>query len=204
MHLPLRLPVAVAAQARTTRLCRPAALLALGCLLGAIAAAGAARAQQAAPDAGGPPVVEPELREEQIQDWTVVCGAPSEGAPEQCEMRQHITDANGNTRILAVVGQLPNRAEPGMLVLMPLGIYLPAGVSLQIDNGREMGLEVQRCVQSSCQAELLLEGDIMQSLKAGTKATVTYAGQNAQGQVGRVQADLSLLGFTAALGRVQG
>jgi invasion protein IalB len=169
-----------------------------------MAGGGAAHAQQAAPEAGSPPAAAPELREEQIQDWTVVCGSPREGAPEQCEMRQHITDAEGNTLVLAVVGQLPNRSEPGMLVLMPLGIYLPAGVALQIDNGPEVPLEVQRCIQGSCQVELLLEGDIMRQMKAGTKATVTYAGQNQQGQVGRVQAAISLLGFTAALGRVQG
>lgn len=189
---------------RGGRLAR-AVLLATGCTLGVVAGTGHAQAQQAAPGAAAPPgATPPELREERVQDWTVLCGTPSAGGPEQCEMRQQIADAEGNTLVLAVIGKLPDRPEPGMLVLMPLGIFLPAGVALQIDNGPEVPLQVQRCIQTSCQVELLLDAEIMNRMKAGTKATVTYAGQNPQGQVARVQAEISLLGFTAALGRVEG
>ena len=203
MTLPHRLPVTRAGKAPLAG--RLALLLAAGCILGAGAGGAPARAQQAAPEAASPPPpASVPLREEQFQAWTVVCGTPSEGAPEQCEMRQRITDAEGNPRLMAVVGTVPNRAEPAMVLLMPLGIYLPAGVSLQIDDGPALPLEVQVCTPGACQAELLLEGELVARLKAGTKAIVTYAGRNPQGQVGRAQADLSLLGFTAALDRIQG
>lgn len=178
------------------------ACLALAVAAGLACGAGVAQAQQgqqgqqAAPGAAQSGT-ELDLREEKIQDWTLVCGSRGEGGPEQCEMRQQ-TD-----RVVAVVGALPNRTEPGMLVFVPLGIILPAGVVLQVDGGAERTLQVQRCVPESCQVELVLEDDLLRMLKNGTQATFTYTVPDNQGQIQRVQGQLSLLGFTAALNQVQ-
>lgn len=181
--------------------------LALLATLGLALGAAAASAQETAPGAGQqqegqqPGAQQPgglNLREEQVQDWTLVCGSRQEGGPEQCEMRQR------NDRVMAVVGRLPGRSEPGMLIFVPLGIILPAGVVLQIDAGPERRLQVQRCVPESCQVELILEDDLLRMMRNGTRATFTYAVPDSQGQVQEVEGQLSLLGFTAALDRVEG
>ncbi|MGH6904027.1 MAG: invasion associated locus B family protein, partial [Geminicoccaceae bacterium] len=77
---------------------------------------------------------EPEMTERQFQDWVLRCGRSQQG-PEVCEMQQLRTDSEGRTVMAVAVGTAPGRSEVGLLIMLPLGILLPAGVTLQVDGG---------------------------------------------------------------------
>jgi invasion protein IalB len=161
----------------------------------------AAPAQQGAPqqEAAQPEV---ELTERQFQDWMVRCGRPNEQAPEICEMQQEQVDSEDRTVMAVAVGQVPGTSDLGLLVLLPLGILLPAGVSMQIDGGAEIPLQVERCERQGCRIERIIEPDLLSRLKAGTKATVYFEAVDPQGERQRLGVPISLLGFTAALNEV--
>jgi len=136
-----------------------------------------------------------------LQDWTLRCQLPQ---PEQeiCEMRQRIVDQNGNRVVLAVVGRLPNIDTPGLLILLPLGIALPPGAFLQIDQGEEQRVQIERCESQGCRIELLLDDDLLPLLKAGSRATIGFHVYDGQGERPRVDVPISLIGFSAALAEV--
>ena len=168
-------------------------------------------AQPAAPAPGGklgrtttapPPPSEPGLEVRQFQDWAVRCGAPVEGAPAACEMVQQRLDEQGQTVLAIAVGKVPNTDDPGMLIILPLGIWLPPGVVLRVDGGEEIPGRIERCERRGCQVELLLEPDILTRLKAGTEANVLFQIYDENGQPRVVGVPFSLLGFTAALNEV--
>ena len=117
-------------------------------------------------------------------------------------MRQRIVDQNGNRVVLAVVGRLPNIDVPGLLILLPLGIALPPGTFLKIDQGDERRVPVERCESQGCRIELLLDDDLLPRLKAGSRATVGFHVYDGQGQRPRVDVPISLIGFSAALAEV--
>lgn len=142
---------------------------------------------------------------QQIQDWTLRCAQPSPDQPEVCEMFQRQVDEQGNEVLRAVIGKLPNNPNPGFLIILPLGISLPAGTFVRIDDGKEVAVPVERCVAhgfQGCRVELLLDPDLMALLKRGRQATVGFHAYDREGQVQRVDVPISLLGFTAALAEV--
>jgi invasion protein IalB len=157
--------------------------------------------QQQAPQGEGAPA-EGTITEQQFKDWTVRCGRQAEQGPEVCEMQQQQVDNEGRTVMAVAVGRVPGSSDLGLLIMVPLGILLPAGVTLQIDGGSEMPLQVNRCERNGCRIELLLEQDLLTRLKSGSQAKVFFEAFDPQGERRRLGVPISLLGFTAALNEV--
>ena len=155
---------------------------------------------QTAPQQGAP--AEGKLTERQFKDWTVRCGRPSEQAPEVCEMQQQQTDKEGRTVMAVAVGKGPGASDLGLLIIVPLGVLLPAGVMLQIDSGSEVPLQVNRCERQGCRIEMLLKPDLLARLKSGSQAKVLFEAFDPQGEPRQLGIPISLLGFTAALNEV--
>jgi invasion protein IalB len=161
---------------------------------------GQAAPPQEAPGQAAP--AEQKLTERQFQDWTVRCGRQNEQGPEVCGMEQQQTDKEGRTVLAVFVGKVPNSSDPGLLIMVPLGVLLPAGVMLQIDSGAEMPVQVNRCERQGCRIELLLKPDLLTRFKSGTQAKVLFEVFDPQGERRRLGVPISLLGFTAALEQV--
>jgi len=170
--------------------------------------AGPARAQasqtpESSPSTPPPATPSPPSRDgQEVQDWTLHCEPLEKVQPEFCEMRQRVVDQKGNRVLLAVVGRLPNLDTPGLLILLPLGIALPPGTFLAVDNGERQRVEVERCERQGCRVELLLKPELLAQLKAGTKATVSFHIYDHEGKRPQVDVPISLLGFSAALAEV--
>jgi invasion protein IalB len=156
--------------------------------------------QAPAPEGAAPPDVE--MTERRFQDWVVRCGRPRGQDAEVCEMQQQQIDNEDRTVMAVAVGKVPGSSDVGLLILLPLGILLPAGVTMQIDSGAAMPLEVERCERQGCRIERLIEPDLLSRLKGGTKATVFFEAFDPQGKRQRLGVPISLLGFTAALNEV--
>ena len=188
----------------SARLAAVAAAVALG--LGAPLAhaqqAPQAPARAAPPQQGGAAQPGVELTERQFQDWMVRCGRPEGQEQEVCEMQQQQVDSDDRTVMAVAVGRVPGTSDVGLLILLPLGILLPAGVTMQIDGGAEIPLQVERCERQGCRIEHLVETELLNRLKAGTKATVYFEAVDPQGKRQRLGVPISLLGFTAALNEV--
>ncbi len=138
----------------------------------------------------------------QFQDWILHCKVLAEGKPEACEMHQDIVNQKNTRVVLVIVGRVPNIESPGMLILMPLGIALPPGVFLKIDDGDRQRLELKMCEKEGCRVEIVLKPDLLAQLKSGTKGTIIFYVYDRQGKGQEVDIPISLLGFSAALAEV--
>jgi invasion protein IalB len=170
-------------------------------------AQGGASAQQSDAPAGGMQFgatapEAPEFETQQFQDWAVRCAKQGPGATTACEMIQQRQDDQGQTVLAVAVGRVANTANPGMLIILPLGIWLPPGVVVKVDEGKEIPARIERCERRGCQVELLLEPDVLKLLKAGTRANVLFQIYDEKGEPRVVGVPFSLLGFTAALNAV--
>ena len=152
-------------------------------------------------EAEAPPALD--LTERQFQDWVLRCGRSEQG-PEVCEMQQQTTDSEGRTIMAVAVGTVPGTSDVGLLIILPLGILLPPGVSLQIDGGAEVPLEVERCERQGCRIEKLVEPALLNRLKGGREAKVFFEAYDPEGELQRLGVPISLLGFTAALSEIVG
>jgi invasion protein IalB len=135
-------------------------------------------------------------RETDYQDWRVRCETPDDGGGEQCVMFQSVTAAERDARILNVaVRYVSDDPAPIAYVAAPLGVYLPSGLAMTIDDGNPLRLPFEFCNASGCHTRLKLEGDLLQSLKQGGSAQFVIV-QFTGGK--QFTANVSLRGFTAA------
>lgn len=150
---------------------------------------GAALAQQA-----DEPVIGGEAPAQQSADaWASRCVAATRSGPLECSLSQRAVTKQGQL-VGSVTIQLPAGAPSAMVVSVPLGIFLGAGVTFAIDTNAPQALELQACDRTACYAETALPDELITAMKGGEKLNITF--QNMQKQP--VTLPMSLVGFTAA------
>jgi invasion protein IalB len=61
-----------------------------------------------------------------------------------------------------------------LLALLPLGIFLPAGVLAAVDDAPPLPLVVQRCVQNGCEAGQALTPEAVKALRHGKLLKIAF------------------------------
>lgn len=104
--------------------------------------------------------------------WSIICDTPPGSSSEQCAMMQNVIAEDRPEVGLSVVvlRTADNKAEI-LRVLAPLGVLLPNGLGLNVD-GQDIGRAYfVRCFQDGCYAEVILEQQLLETLKKGEAAT---------------------------------
>ena len=159
----------------------------------------AARAQAAAPQAAAP-AASPlpggaSSLQETYQDWQVAC--VQQGTGKRCALSQQQTDPQSRQRVLAVeLTTVGDKAE-GLLVL-PFGLALDKGVSLQIDDGPVgQPLRFRTCLPAGCLVPLSFDARTLASLRRGTVIKAKVATDDGR----ETTFSISLKGLAPALDR---
>jgi invasion protein IalB len=63
---------------------------------------------------------------------------------------------------------------PAFLVQLPLGLNLPAGAKLQVDDGRVVDVPVQTCEARGCYASTPIAVDLLAAMKSGKQLKVSF------------------------------
>lgn len=136
--------------------------------------------------------------QETYQDWSVACRTG--GKTKHCSMSQQQVGKNRH-RVLAVELQASrDKGVTGVLVL-PFGLLLDKGVTLQIDDKPALApLRFRTCMPAGCLVPLTFDSDRVNALGKGAalKLKATAAGTNQE-----VDLTVSLKGFAAALDRIR-
>ncbi len=104
--------------------------------------------------------------------WSILCDQPSGAQNEQCALIQNVVAADRPEIGLSVVvlKTADNKARI-LRVLAPLGVLLPNGLGLNVD-GKDIGRAYfVRCFEDGCYAEVILDDELMKTLRAGKSAT---------------------------------
>jgi invasion protein IalB len=86
-----------------------------------------------------------------------------------------------------------------MLVQLPLGLFLPVGAKLQVDEGKPLDLQVQTCEAQGCFAGSAMDAELLAAIKAGKQLTIEVQTLNRE----KLSFAIPLEGFTAAYERVR-
>jgi invasion protein IalB len=87
------------------------------------------------------------------------------------------------TAVLTKTGQLivlvniriPNDTRtPVALVQLPLGLNLPDGAKLQVDEGKVTSLPIQTCENRGCYASTPVAPELLAALKSGKQLKVSF------------------------------
>lgn len=132
----------------------------------------------------------------QFGDWQVVCKPPPPGAKnEVCALVQSVTAEDRNNVGLTVYFQRFSNGTRVLRVFAPLGILLPPGLGLKIDDKDVGHAPFLRCHNFACYAQVVVEDALVEQLKAG-KTAIFVIFQTEEAGIG---IPISLAGFGPAL-----
>lgn len=152
----------------------------------ALLSTGAAYAQQGAKkNAAAPaPAAQPAPAPTQAQadgtppgqpGWIVRCTSPSRNAPLECAMEQNaVLTKTGQTVVLINIRIAPDTRTPIALLQLPLGINLPLGAKLQVDDGKTVDLQIQTCENRGCYTSIPVAPDLLAALRSGKQLKVSF------------------------------
>jgi invasion protein IalB len=105
-------------------------------------------------------------------DWQVRCDTPAGAQSEQCVEMQFVTaEDRDNVGLTVIILKTADKKARIMRVLAPLGVLLPSGLGLKIDDTDMGRAGFVRCLPNGCVAEVILEDDLLQKLSDGQTAT---------------------------------
>lgn len=107
-----------------------------------------------------------------VGDWQVRCDMPAGAREEQCALVQNVTaEDRDNVGLSVIVLKTADKQSQILRVLAPLGVLLPQGLGLRIDD-KDIGVVgFVRCLANGCFAEVELQADLINLLSTGTGAT---------------------------------
>jgi invasion protein IalB len=112
---------------------------------------------------------------ERFEDWTVACEKPKDPAQTpRCFISQKILVKDNRQPILLIgAGLLGPDKRPAIILTVPLGVYLPGGLTLTVPDVKPMRLPFETCLPGGCRAGVVLNDELLAGLRKGDKAVVT-------------------------------
>ena len=137
--------------------------------------------------------------------WKILCQTPPETGQEVCVMEQiAMNDDNAplvNMRLRKLTGQQDkdgNNIPAVAQIIVPLNVFLPAGLGVKIDEGEIRGAPYERCTSSGCVVRAPISTEMLNDLQNGGTAQILMVVEPGNS----VPATLSLSGFSAAFGGI--
>ncbi|MFG1402770.1 invasion associated locus B family protein [Xanthobacter sediminis] len=105
-------------------------------------------------------------------EWQIRCDTPPGAQGEQCVLLQSVqAEDRPNVGLTVIVLKTADQKSRLLRVLAPLGVLLPAGLGLKIDDQDVGRAGFVRCLPNGCVAEVVMDDNLINRLKTGKQAT---------------------------------
>jgi invasion protein IalB len=132
--------------------------------------------------------------------WTARCGSVSREAPLECAIEQSaVLPRTGQLVILVNIRVPADTRTPSALIQLPLGLNLPGGVKLQVDDGAATDMQIQTCEARGCYAGTTIAPDLLAAMKSGKQLKVSFQNLNKE----TLTVPLPLADFAAAYDKIK-
>jgi invasion protein IalB len=132
--------------------------------------------------------------------WAARCTSASRDAPLECVIEETAVLTKTGQLIVLVNVRVPSDTHaPVALVQLPLGLNLPAGAKLQVDDGKVIDLQIQTCENRGCYANTPVSPELLAALKSGKQLKVSF--QNLGKET--ITVPMPLADFSAAYDKIK-
>jgi invasion protein IalB len=159
-------------------------------------AAQATPAAPATPQAETPPAAAAPAQ----PGWAARCTSASRDAPLECAIEQTAVLSKTGQLIVLVNIRVPSDTHaPVLLLQLPLGLNLPVGAKLQVDDGKTADLQIQTCDNRGCYASIPIAADLLAAIKAGKQLKLSFQNLNKE----TITIPMPLADFPAAYDKIK-
>jgi invasion protein IalB len=150
---------------------------------------------------------EPRIQSERFDDWFYRCVDAAEGNEQKrssCEVVQIAQTKQGEETINLLTVSLSESIQDkqkntALTVLAPLNVFLPAGLDLSVDQGKNVTLQYRNCNNAGCWVQHLVDNEMLSALKSGQSGVAKLRLINGQ----NLSVKFSLKGLSPALKSLQ-
>lgn len=129
-----------------------------------------------------------------FENWTIRCDV--KGEKKECYLFQNLVSKEGGGRVLHIaVGYLDGGSMPVIMISMPLGISLPPGATIVVDAHEPLRYQIERCEMSGCRGGFRLNQAVLDQMRQGKRAVVTFYDANRN----PIEVPVALAGFEAGM-----
>jgi invasion protein IalB len=105
-------------------------------------------------------------------DWEMRCETPAGASREQCALIQSVVaEDKSNVNLVVIVLKTSDGKSRLLRVIAPLGVLLPNGLGLKIDQTDIGRAGFVKCLPTGCIAEVVMDDKLIDQLKGGKTAT---------------------------------
>ena len=105
-------------------------------------------------------------------DWQIRCDTPPGAQVEQCALIQSVVaEGRSNAGLTVIVLKTADQKSKLMRVVAPLGVLLPSGLGLKLDNVDVGRAGFVRCLPNGCVAEVVMDDKLLGQLRSAKTAT---------------------------------
>jgi invasion protein IalB len=105
-------------------------------------------------------------------DWQIRCDTPPGAQAEQCALIQSVVaEDRSNAGLTVIVLKTADQKSKLMRVVAPLGVLLPSGLGLKLDNVDVGRAGFVRCLPNGCVAEVVMDDKLLGQLRNAKTAT---------------------------------
>lgn len=126
--------------------------------------------------------------------WVVACANTKAGLACRAAQSRLFKQANRNVRVSVAVQIPPGTKKPKLVLLLPLGVYLPSGLTLRFGDGKAKALPFRSCDPNGCLAEYPISEAEVTSIEKGADLTLSVQALNKT----RFMFTMPATGFSAA------
>jgi invasion protein IalB len=106
------------------------------------------------------------------KDWQIRCDTLPGAKTEQCVLIQSVAaEDRANVGLTVIVLKTADAKSRLMRVVAPLGVLLPSGLGLKIDQTDVGRAGFVRCLPNGCIAEVVMDDELIKKMRAGKTAT---------------------------------
>jgi invasion protein IalB len=105
-------------------------------------------------------------------DWQIRCDTPPGAQAEQCALIQSVVaEDRSNAGLTVIILKTADQKSKLMRVVAPLGVLLPSGLGLKLDNADVGRAGFVRCLPNGCIAEVVMDEKLLGQLRTAKTAT---------------------------------
>jgi invasion protein IalB len=132
--------------------------------------------------------------------WSSQCSAAGRSETLDCTVAQRLFVEETGQLIGSLTIRMPGATrDPIMMIQIPLGLFLPAGVSIDVDGKNRQRFELQTCDANGCYVGSPVPDDLLAGMLTGQRLNIEFQNLNER----RISLQVPLTGFKAAYDKIK-